>query len=295
MHVQKVCRVIVIVLRDKKDWVNYVRDTLDPIIELEKGKLCQQEEKEKDSNSSNFDNNIFDDDFINGGLENNATDEVEDEDDHHKFFKKMQECFSSQTPRKDENGRRKSADLIEVGERERKIKEFAENNDNVKNELRNSLCDGMGEGEGPIRRRDRSTSNENFGLPPLSSFDDNKDMMDDGLNQNYKSNDDYKSNDENGSFGSNLAAASNLDLQIGHLEEIAPLAPVDLDIDDVDIDLDDEKKENQPEPLPAFDFFGKDLMPDAAPQSESLVDFSKIKAESKSENKEFEEMKNIFD
>ena len=38
-----------------------------------------------------------------------------------------------------------------------------------------------------------------------------------------------------------------------------------IDIDDVDIDLDDEKKESQPEPLPTFDFFGKDLMPDAIP------------------------------
>ena len=75
---------------------------------------------------------------------------------------------------------------------------------NVKNELRNSLCDDTN--ERPIRRRDRSTSNENFGLPPLSSFDDNKDLMDDGLNQNYKS------NDESVSFGSNIAAASNLDL-----------------------------------------------------------------------------------
>ena len=86
----------------------------------------------------------------------------------------MQECFSSQTSRKDENGRRKSADLIEIGERESKSKAYAENNDSVKDELRSSLCDE--EKEEPFKRRDRSTSNENFGLPPLSSFDDNKDL-----------------------------------------------------------------------------------------------------------------------
>ena len=289
LHVQKVCRVITIVLKENKDWKNFVKDTLDPIIELEKGKLCQQEEKEKDSNSSNFDNNIFDDDFINGGLENNATDEPEDEDDHHKFFKKMQEHFSNQAPPKDSNGRRRSADLIEVGERDSKSKAYAENNNDVKNGLRSSLCD-ENEEDRPFKRRDRSTSNENFGLPPLSSFDDNRDMMDDGLNQNYKS------NDESISFGSNLATASmNLDLQIGHLEEIAAEAPVDLDIDDVDIDLDDEKKETVPDTVPAFDFFGKDLMPEEPVKDDGMIEFSKIKMESKSETKEFEDIKNIFD
>jgi hypothetical protein len=125
---------------------------------------------------SAFDNNIFDDDFINGNLENNATDEPEDEDDHHKFFKKMQECFSNQVPSKDANGRRKSADLIEVGERDIKSKAYAEHNDgDVKTDLRNSLCDDNDE-ERVFKRRDRSTSNDNFMLPPLSSFDDNKDL-----------------------------------------------------------------------------------------------------------------------
>ena len=127
----------------------------------------------------------------------------------------------------------------------------------------------------------------------MSSFDDNKDLEDNTqLNQNYKS------NDESISFGSNLAAKSNLDLQIGHLEEIKPEAPVDLDIDDVDIDLDDDKKEVVPEQVPAFDFFGKDLMPDdtTKPSDDNLVDFSKIKREAKSENtKELDDIKNIFD
>jgi rubrerythrin len=74
MHIQKVCRVITIVLKDNNDWKRFVTNVLDPILELEKGKLCQQEERDQNSNSSNFDNNIFDDDFINGGAENNATD-----------------------------------------------------------------------------------------------------------------------------------------------------------------------------------------------------------------------------
>lgn len=147
LHTQRVCRVIVIVLKEHPEWQPFVKNTLEPILELEKGKLCQQSEREKDSNSSAFDNNIFDDDFINGGIENNATDEPDDEDDHHKFFKKMQECFSSQTSRKDEKGRRKSADLIEVGERDSKSKAYAENNDAVKEELRNSLCDDAGKEE----------------------------------------------------------------------------------------------------------------------------------------------------
>lgn len=138
MHVQKVCRVITIVLKDNNDWKSYVKNVLDPIIELEKGKLCQQEERDKKSDSSGFDNNIFDDDFINGGAENNATDEPEEEDDHHKFFKKMQECFSTSTkPPK----RRGSCDLIEIGEREEKSKAYADHNSNVTSELRKSLSD----------------------------------------------------------------------------------------------------------------------------------------------------------
>jgi hypothetical protein len=305
MHVQKVCRVITIVLKDNKDWKGYVTNVLDPIIELEKGKLCQQEERDQNSNSSNFDNNIFDDDFINGGAENNATDDPEDEDDHHKFFKKMQECFSNNQPR-----RRNSSDLIEIGEREEKTKAYAENNSIVKSELRNSLCDDEQEEE-PFKRRDRSTSNENFGLPPLSSFDDNKDLHDNGMNINYKSNENgYGSNkavkSEN-RFGVNLAssneslenfeivdenlgikslgtiesdsspikieAASDLDLQIGHLEEIVPETPTDLDIDDVDIDLDDDIKDIVPEIVPSFDFFAKELLPEDTTTDEALIDF----------------------
>ena len=49
------------------------------------------------------------------------------------------------------------------------------------------------------RGRDRSTSNENFNLPPLSDDDDNKDL---GKDMNIDT-DNYKSNEN--TFGSNLA------------------------------------------------------------------------------------------
>lgn len=288
LHVQKVCRVITIVLKDNSDWKNYVKDVLDPIIQLEKGKLCQQEEKDKESNSSNFDNNLFDDDFINSGaIENNATEEPEEEDEHHKFFKKMQECFSNSNSKSP--NRRNSSDLIEIGERESKTKAYAENNHNdVKAELRNSLCDEQQE-ELKFKRRDRSASNENFGLPPMSTFDDNKDLQDEEqINQNYKS------NEQSITFASNLAAASNdLELRIGHLGEIQ--APPDLDIEDVDIDLDDDQKDEVQETVPSFDFFGKDLMPEEpSTKDDGLIDFGKIKSKSE-ENKELDDIKNIFD
>jgi hypothetical protein len=103
---------------------------------------------------------------------------------------------------------------------------------------------------------------------------------------------------EGNRFGSNLAASSDLDLQIGHLEGIVPEYPTDLDIDDVDIDLDDDIKDIVPEIVPSFDFFGKDLLPDdtTKPSDDALIDFSKIKTESKSENaNKFDDIKNIFD
>jgi hypothetical protein len=201
---QKVCRVITIVLKDNQDWKKYVKDVLEPIIELEKGKLCQQEGGDKDSNSSGFDNNIFDDEFINKDFNDPMEGTNEEEDDHHKFFKKMQECFSST---KGPDGRRGSSDMIEIEERDNKSKAYAENNNDVKTELRNSLCDEQNELP-KFKRRDRSASNENFGLPPLSSFDDNKDLQDnENINQNYIS------NDESIGFSSNLAAVnSDLDL-----------------------------------------------------------------------------------
>ena len=83
---------------------------------------------------------------------------------------------------------------------------------------------------------------------------------------------------ESASFASNLAAKSDLDLQIGHLEGIAPdsQSPTDLDIDDVDIDLDDDIKDIVPEIVPSFDFFGKDLLPDNNTNAtkNALIDFS---------------------
>ena len=62
---QKVCRVIVIVIKENQDWHSYVKDKLEPIMQLEKGKLCQDHEGEQDQSS---DGNIFDDDFINDAV-----------------------------------------------------------------------------------------------------------------------------------------------------------------------------------------------------------------------------------
>jgi len=55
--------VVVLNLNENQEWLSYVRSSIEPILELEKGKLCKDEERER-SSDNNSDNNIFDDDFM---------------------------------------------------------------------------------------------------------------------------------------------------------------------------------------------------------------------------------------
>jgi hypothetical protein len=47
-------------LKDHADWQAYYSESIQPLNELEKGKLCQ----DNDSSKSHSEENIFDDDFI---------------------------------------------------------------------------------------------------------------------------------------------------------------------------------------------------------------------------------------
>ena len=103
---------VVLNLNENQEWLSYVRSSIEPILEMEKGKLCKDEEREK-SSDNNSDNNFFDDDFmrsdfgldgtgandkVNGDLlkspekrtEGDEEDADDDDTDHQKFFKKMQ-------------------------------------------------------------------------------------------------------------------------------------------------------------------------------------------------------------
>ena len=40
LHTQKVSKVIAMYLRENEDWKTYIKECVEPIIELEKGKLC---------------------------------------------------------------------------------------------------------------------------------------------------------------------------------------------------------------------------------------------------------------
>lgn len=119
-QIQKVCQVVQYNLKENKDWISYVESTIQPLIDLEKGKLCQDESKDK-SGLDNSDNNIFDDDFMrsdfgmgnmsadpseenmnlqstspDGQGENKPTNtNQEDEEDQRKFFEKITKCFTS--------------------------------------------------------------------------------------------------------------------------------------------------------------------------------------------------------
>lgn len=85
LHNQKVSRIIVLKLKENEQWKTHISNFIEPLVELEKGKLCREEEKLNDS-----DNNIFDDDFMRSdfGVHDSSStpsEEKEQKDDHKKF------------------------------------------------------------------------------------------------------------------------------------------------------------------------------------------------------------------
>ena len=210
---------MVLKLRDNEEWITYCQACIEPIIELEKGKLCQNDETGSEHESSHC--NLFDDDFMRSDFAENGDsanqdeshgkqndkdkDEAKDgdEEDHQKFFKKMQQCFSSN---KAIGGKNKSGiDYIDENERESKASAMSMQSE-VNGNLRASLSDlanfspkdSLGGDSLGLEKRERSCSKDKFDLPPLPDLDDNKDLMelDDPdtrgfQNDNYRSNDDF--------------------------------------------------------------------------------------------------------
>ena len=90
IHQQKIAKVLQEKLVTNQQWQDYVKDHLEPLLEMEKGKLCQEEEKDDSAN------NIFDDDFIRSdfgvGTQGSNDDgfafgkDEEDEEDQKKFY-----------------------------------------------------------------------------------------------------------------------------------------------------------------------------------------------------------------
>lgn len=270
IQVQKVCKVLVRNFADNEQWKTLVKGSIEPLIELEKGKLCQEEENSKSDLGSL--GNIFDDDFIRSDFavtgsdvtskEESKGNQKEEEEDHQKFVKKMQECFSSQKSK----GKRKSIDYIDDEERERKTNQFQSMgiNDEMGLNLRESLSDMNDQ---PVFRRDRSASNEKFDLPPLSNFDDNKDLMEDSEGLNIMGN--YNSNDYvmKSSIFSSLADvdqkefSKEVDKDLLRLKELGGNSigahHLELDIGEVAIDL--EGDNDQGEQVTGFEVYDEDL------------------------------------
>lgn len=198
-------RIIVQKLKDNEEWRTYATTGIEPILELERGKLGHETDKRSDKDKDDSDGNIFDDDFIRsdfgngnesspGPYQNQEPTKLsqEEEEDHQKFVQKIQECFSSKLlsgigPDKKNAA---SGDFIDDNERDRKQKQFsALRMGHVDENIRNSLSD-LSDDAHFAQRRDRSCSNERFDLPPLPDFDDNKDLtsrnaIDGILTENY--------------------------------------------------------------------------------------------------------------
>lgn len=100
---------------DNEEWQRYVRENLEPINELVRGKLGQEGEVHSES-----DNNIFDADFMSGitgrkddDLMRADPDMEESKEDHKKFMQSIQKAFSSNNG----FGRNKTDSFVEDNER----------------------------------------------------------------------------------------------------------------------------------------------------------------------------------
>ena len=70
---------IVLKLRDNEEWQTYCQTCIEPIIELEKSKLCQNDSTGSDNDSSHC--NLFDDDFYRSDFAENGDGTTQQETD----------------------------------------------------------------------------------------------------------------------------------------------------------------------------------------------------------------------
>jgi len=61
---QRVCKCVVTTLGKNTEWNNFCTKKIEPLVELEKGKLGQDEENNNTGSEEGSDSNIFDDDFM---------------------------------------------------------------------------------------------------------------------------------------------------------------------------------------------------------------------------------------
>ena len=64
MQEQRVCKCVVQTLGKNTEWNTFCTATIQPLVELEKGKLGQDEDKDNTGSDEGSDSNIFDDDFM---------------------------------------------------------------------------------------------------------------------------------------------------------------------------------------------------------------------------------------
>jgi hypothetical protein len=91
----------------------------------------------------------------------------------------MQKCFSNNIKKN-----RRNSDCVDNDERDMKLSVYQNHFSELHEDLRASLSDQPAKNF--IQRRDRSTSNDNFNLPPLPDLDRDVNDLDDS--ENYKSN-----------------------------------------------------------------------------------------------------------
>jgi hypothetical protein len=56
-------------LQDNKEWIMFAKTTINPLLLLQKGKLCQDGKEENSSLSEDTSSDLFDDDFMKGASE----------------------------------------------------------------------------------------------------------------------------------------------------------------------------------------------------------------------------------
>lgn len=233
-------------LTNNDTWQKYLHEHIEPINELQKGKLGQTDMRDGDRSCfSDSDSNIFDQDFLKtlgagerDGDRKNLDDDLArdldsdhaqgseglgDQEDHRKFLRSIQKCFQSTISNKTMQGIRaisQNGDCVEDTERNDKAAAYASQGEtNLTNELRNSLTDtglgGLGNGfalslgKGSKMGRLRTTSNDNFSLPPLPADEDYGDVNEDEI------------------ISSNYASNSKMEQEVPNLQDLSGIAQVD--------------------------------------------------------------------
>lgn len=180
-----------------------------------------------------------------GSIENKTSGvNQDDEEDQRKFFEKITKCFTSNSQGRNKKGQQ---DIVETNERDIKSSHYTVHVKGLNEGLRASLSDfndydNVQNDDHQPKKRDRSASNENFGLPPLPSLEENRDLN----NQNREDLANYKSNEQINSIKPDTFLSLKASIDDNEQENVAEgfgdLQTLNEGIMGIELNLDDDEE-----------------------------------------------------